>query len=370
MSYTLFYDHHEGLARAFVVEGNKVRDCFFDSLKSPQQSGAITSGKVDRLMGKGAFVVLKANENSYLSGAEGLQAGDVIPVQLKGEARGAKGPPVTRGINLPGVTLIHQPFGQGAQFSRRLGDEADEAGMDGLLDMLEQKPGGWILRRAAFQAPHEKILAEAEALEKAAQNILNPAAPGTLLLPPVSAFEQAVLGYAGQGLTIVVEEGSDIAAVTGYSTKALPALLNSIKITYVKNAQDNHDLEGFFNLLCQKRVKLPQGGDVLFESGETLNAIDVNGGERRNVLEINLDAAEIIMRHLLWRNIGGAVVIDFLRMREPQDRHEVTDRVRDLAASDTLPCDIYGFTRMGLFEMSRARRGRSLAELLQKAEAT
>jgi ribonuclease E/ribonuclease G len=366
MSLTLLYDHHDGLARSFILEDGRVKECFFDLLSAPQQSGSIYRGKVDRLLPnqKGAFIQLKGQENGYLNGAEGLNAGNVLLVQLKSEVRGQKGPAVNRNITLPGITLIHQPFGEGVQVSRRLDDSGNNSAIDPLLDELEALPGGWILRRAALNTPPQQVMQEAAMLAAAAQKISALTEEGKCLSAP-SALEQALLGHATPNMQIIVEEGISLPQITNYLSSVLPALLPQLNISHVKNAFDRHDMEGFFGDLCAERVKLPRGGDIAFDQTEAMHVVDVNGGERGHHLDINLEAADILMRHLRWRNMGGAVVVDFLRMKNPEDKHAVADRLRYLSEEDALPCDIFGFTRMGLCELSRARRGFSLNELLK-----
>jgi hypothetical protein len=115
---------------------------------------------------------------------------------------------------------------------------------------------------------------------------------------------------------------------------------------------------------------------VLFEPGETLTAIDVDsagaGGRKgrapRRPVEVNLEAAPAIAQQLRLRNIAGAVVIDFVTMRSAYDRDKVQAALADALRDDPVPAQVYGFTRLGLFELTRARRGATLAVQLEALE--
>jgi ribonuclease E/ribonuclease G len=124
------------------------------------------------------------------------------------------------------------------------------------------------------------------------------------------------------------------------------------------------------------RIALESGVEVLFEPGETLCAVDVDsasaGGRQgrapRRPVEVNLEAAPAIAQQLRLRNIAGAVVIDFITMRSAYDRDKVQAALAEAVHDDPVPTQLYGFTRLGLFELTRARRGATLAGQLQALE--
>lgn len=360
MSLVLNYDQAQGIERALVTRGRDVADCFFNALSHPQQTGLVQRGTVDRMLKeqKGAFIRLPSGINGYLADASGLQMGADISVQVKAEAREEKGAALTRAISLPGLYFIHQPLGSGIQRSRK------NTGGNGAADKaLAGKPGGWIIRRAAEQASFEKLDEEAAALQQAGERLGDIHAP--------SAFEQALLAHAGAPdfSHVLLEAGTDLDTVTGYLRAVLPSLLAQIRLSTQIHAFDTSDLESFYAKLCSPTLVLPRGGSVRFEQTHTMQVIDVDGATRTDFAEVNREAAALIMKHLRWRNLGGLVVIDFLKMKVAAERNGLANTLRDLVAEDPAPCEAYGFTRMGLFEISRARRGFSLAEILERARA-
>lgn len=123
-------------------------------------------------------------------------------------------------------------------------------------------------------------------------------------------------------------------------------------------------------------VPLACGGRVRIEETAALTAIDVDAGRgqaasaKAGALACDLEAAEAIGREILARDIGGLVVIDFVPVRRPAERTRVVDALGRALAEGALACDgprrlrIAGWTRLGLVELSRERRGPSLARRL------
>lgn len=110
---------------------------------------------------------------------------------------------------------------------------------------------------------------------------------------------------------------------------------------------------------------------IIIDELETLTVVDVNTGSRKSknnkkdfLLNINLDLIDFIVYNLKLRNIGGMVVIDFLR----SDRENlIIEEFRKSCDKYKLEAEIYGFTKMGLFELTIKRRGDSLkAKLIKK----
>lgn len=358
MTHTLSYDEQDGIARAIISHGKIVQDCFFDRIDKPQQTGAIHQGTVDRILsGKGAFIKIAGMDNGYLNDSDGLHSGQKIWVQIKNEPREGKAVSLTKNVTLPGVFLVHQPFITGVHVSRRLADMGEETGH--LTKALAGKEGGWVLRSSALKASRTEIEQEAVELSAAAQH--------GLTLPALNAFEQALLNAAGNAagnmLQVFIEKDVDLERITPYIRAARPSLLAAIRLTPTERVFDQNDLEGFYASLCNAIVPLPRGGNIKFERTDTMNIIDVNGGERTHFLEINRDAAQIVMNHIRWRNLGGIILIDFLKMKRAYDRDAITDILDANAQHDINTCDVFGFTRLGICEISRARRGYSLPEL-------
>jgi ribonuclease G len=123
-------------------------------------------------------------------------------------------------------------------------------------------------------------------------------------------------------------------------------------------------------------VALPSGGRLTIQETEALTAIDVDTGAdpgisaRSTALACDLEAAAAIGREVLLRDLAGLLVIDFLALRRPAERARVLAALRTEVAGDDRQLRIGGWTRLGLVELGRERRGPSLAERLTADCAT
>lgn len=161
-----------------------------------------------------------------------------------------------------------------------------------------------------------------------------------------------------------------------------PKLLyeNSLKDKYL---EENKDIEvreveigklaefrDFLELIQEKR---PTYGDLslIIDELETMTVIDVNSNSKKSTnnkdkfLEnINMELIDPILYNLKARNIGGMVLIDFLRN---ENKEKIEEAMREKSKDYYLECEIFGFSPMSLFEMTIKRRGaRNVTELRKR----
>jgi ribonuclease G len=130
------------------------------------------------------------------------------------------------------------------------------------------------------------------------------------------------------------------------------------------------DLDALFETALSSSLALGQGGTVHIEETRTATLIDVDSGTpatgsaERVALAANRAAAALIARELRRRNIGGAVVIDFIGLDRRGHREQVRQALEAGMASDPAKPQILGWTRLGHLELMRSRRGRSLGDAM------
>lgn len=130
-----------------------------------------------------------------------------------------------------------------------------------------------------------------------------------------------------------------------------------------------HGVEAALATAVQRRVALPGGGSVTFDRTAALHVVDIDTDGRAGVagrgeLDVNLAAMAVIGRQLRLRRLGGAMVIDAVRMTRDDDRDAVVQGLRDAVADDPVATKVFGVSALGLVELSRQRQGLSLAEYL------
>ena len=94
-----------------------------------------------------------------------------------------------------------------------------------------------------------------------------------------------------------------------------------------------------------------------------LTAIDVNrGGDDRSNMDINMEAATEIARQIRLRNIGGIIVVDFLKLAKKDDQKAFLKALEGIFDTDPCTVQIHGKTPLGLVEITRKRRTPPLHE--------
>ena len=115
-------------------------------------------------------------------------------------------------------------------------------------------------------------------------------------------------------------------------------------------------------------VILPDGGSIVIEETEALTVIDVNMGAAikhgQTALQVNMNSTTMIAQQIILRNIAGMIVIDFIRMQRKKDREMLLQHINELMAADNIKVTVYGYTRLGLFEISRERTRSCLANIV------
>jgi ribonuclease E/ribonuclease G len=307
------------------------------------------------------------------------QAGLPILVQVTRDALEDKGARLTMNIGLVGRYLVFHPHGEGAQLSRRVSDEAARQRLLAAVDRVGADEGGWVVRTAAAIASPEAVASEGQALLVRWDSLRTRALalrPPTVLAAEPHPLLRAVRDRGGS----LVEVTLDDRALALQVRRALDSFEDRAEMHVVigdTDVLDAHDVAAQIERALQPQLVLPSGVEILFEPGRTLCAIDVDSGSAgmrqgqgpRSPVDVNLDAAEEIARQLRLRNIGGIIVVDFIDMRVPGDRARVQALLAERVADDPVPTQVIGPTRLGLMEITRARRGPTLADAIETFES-
>ncbi len=113
-------------------------------------------------------------------------------------------------------------------------------------------------------------------------------------------------------------------------------------------------------------------GRLAIEPTAAATLIDVDSGSlegERSVgedalLAMNLSAAAAIARQIRLRGLAGALVVDFIALRQRQHRERLLDAFRAALEAEVPDAQLLGWTRLGHVELTRPRRRAPLHEIL------
>lgn len=282
-----------------------------------------------------------------------------------------KNPKLSMNLALSGRYMLYTPMDANNRISRRIRDQKLRAQ---LTEMLKGMKGGHgcILRAASADTQTDILTREIKILHamwEQLQEHFTGDDPSLIMLGP-DAIQRTLSDHAARRIDRIelttmdhfqyAEEWCDIFApdlVTKIVPVEVPDPMRGFALF------DFRDIIGQIEELFQPYAILPSGATLIIQQTAALLVIDVNSAaDSRGKLAINIDAGREIARQLRLRNIGGAVVIDFLKMKNKAEQDQLLKALEDAFYSDPCTVQLHGVTNLGLVELTRHRRTPALQE--------
>jgi ribonuclease G len=350
--------------RAAAIAGRRVTDVL-TTRASEDGPGSIYLGRVVRRMPglKAAFVEIGLDRPALLNlDADEPKEGQAIAVQLVEMPSDGKAARVSARLALAGRFLVLLPKGKGVVVSRRL-DAAARTRLGAALGGLARPGEGVIVRAAAQIADADALAAEITGLRA-----VWTAVEGRLsaMSPPARVHAEdplwRVFAAFAPSPRFVFADPDEARRARRVAASLGPDLPERIEVAPEGGALfERHDAAAALAAAEQTEVALPSGGRVRIEQTAALTAIDVDSGAgstpRGAIVQTNLEAAEEVARQLRLRELGGLVVIDFIRMAGKGEQERVRRALMRAVETDRAAVQILGWTKGGLLELIRPRAG-------------
>lgn len=302
-----------------------------------------------------------------------ISEGDEVVVQVRRDAMGSKGPRLTGHISLAGRFLVLQPGNANVAISQKL-SRGERSRLRQVVTELAPSGFGVIVRTAARSASTKEIKLEVRKLASQWQSINDKAdkGKGPRLLHRDSDLLIKVIRehLCSETRRVEIDEADSYQRVVDYLRTSDPNLVPRVR-RYDNPIPlfERFHVDEQVRKALKRRVSLPSGGHLVFDSTEALTVVDVNTGRfvgRSNledtIFQNNLEAAEEIGRQLRLRDIGGIIVVDFIDMIKETNQRKVLDRLREVLARDKTRTEAFEVSRLGLVEMTRKNVSAGLLE--------
>jgi Ribonuclease G/E len=326
--------HHDGRPAAAWMRDGRLHDLLIDPRGDRPRLGEVYRAVCDRpVKGQGGmFLRLPGGRSGWHRNARGLRQGDVLLVQVSGQAEDGKAVPVTERILFKSRYCIVSPGAPGVNVARSIGDDEERDRLLSLAhDVLPEDRGdaGVILRSAAAAADEEDVASDLAATWETAQ---------------------AVLADPGREPEHLLD-GPDPHAVAMRDWPAAPI-------------SENWDpVRDQLSPLTSPEVTLGSA-TAFIEPTRALVAVDVNTPEGgAGGMKANLALARELPRQLRLRGLGGQIVLDFAPMPK-KDRRTLESVLRGALRDDPIETSIIGWTPLGHLELTRRRERIPLEALL------
>ncbi|MDN4526240.1 Rne/Rng family ribonuclease [Fictibacillus fluitans] len=381
------------IKRIAVIENGDVAELQMETASDLPVPGSIYKGRVKRVLPgmQAAFVDIGSTKNGFIHRDDLLsyqqsrlspeekkemsissfaQEGEEMIVQIVKEETDSKGARLTGMLSIPGSRLVFLPDASHIGVSKKMSrNEKEKWRLYG--QSLVRGEDGLIFRTSCAGQPEEEIEAEFRGLTERHRHVENLAeqkeAPA-LLHDEADYLNKIIRDYGyDETLEIVIDEGAEFRRLL-LLAKPFPSLQKRIILYSGKeNIFSYYKAEGIWEKAIRPHIWLKNGGSLRIDHTEAMSVIDVNTDKftgkvsrRETVLQTNLHAAAEIARQLRLRNISGMIVIDFITMDEQDDQGRVEEALKKALQADRLTTVIHGFTRMGVFEMTRKKERQSL----------
>lgn len=310
-----------------------------------------------------------------------LKPGEMVAVQAKTAylARDSddwwgpesKTPQLSMDITLQGRYLIFCPLMQTNRISQRIRGKQRRAQLEKMLSKLKDLKG-FILRSAAADLQTEILYREAKVMREMwdQMSVFFTGYEPALIMEGPDSIQRLLGDKAIEPIErIEVVTMDHFEHVEDWCSVFAPDLMTKIVPEDIKDATQDLALFGYRDILgqiedlFQEYVILPGGGSMIIQHAAALTAVDINkGSDKRSSLAVNIEAAQELARQLRLRNVGGIVVIDFLRMADKKDAKTLLTALDDVTYTDPCTVQIHGMTKLGLMEITRKRRTPALSE--------
>jgi ribonuclease G len=297
-----------------------------------------------------------------------LKVGDDILVQIAKEPISTKGPRLTAELSFAGRFLIALPFGDKVNASNKLVSSEERMRLKQLIQSIKPHNFGVIVRTSAEGKRVAELDSELKTLVKRWEDNI----PKALKLKaPALICEET--GRAVALLRDIFNESFEHIYINDEETyneiKDYLSLIDHKKAAIVEHYKGEEPVFDHFAISKQlksgfgKTVTVKNGSYLIVEHTEAMHVIDVNSGNRskanadqeQTAYDVNLAAAEEIARQLRLRDMGGIIAIDFIDLRDGENRNQLYESMRQFMANDRARHNILPLNKFGVMLITRQR---------------
>lgn len=382
--------------RLAILENKKVTEILIERPATNKLIGNVYKGKVVNVLPgmQAAFVDIGLDKNGFLyrdelvnfqqlkeseakkkerSISQFVTVGQEILVQVTKEGFGKKGPRLTGVISFPGKYIVYMPNGGYVGVSKRMQTETAREQWRKVGAELCQAGEGMIIRTATESLTEAKVAQDLFFLRKLWEDVWKEGKnkkPSALIHEDNSLVEKVVRDFSFDDVNEIIIDSMKDYLLLKDMFKPYPLFLE--KLHYY---QQRENIFSYYNIeielekALRRQVWLKSGANLVIDQTEALTVIDVNTGKFTGKLDLedtivktNSEAAKEIARQLRLRDIGGIIIIDFIDMKNDQNKETVLHAFQVALKSDRTKTNVVGFTGLGLLEMTRKKVRQNLQD--------
>jgi len=302
-----------------------------------------------------------------------LQEGKLLLVQVSREAYAKKGMKVTAKIAIPGRYVVLLPFEKMLGVSKKISSYQERKRLRTLAKSFLPPGAGCIIRTASRGQTEEELKKDwLELLEiwneiDTKYKMMNK--PG-LVYQDMQLAASVIRDLFTTNVERVVTDSKKLhKEIINYLKRVSPHLIEKVELySGNKNIFDEYGIEKELIKTQRKRINLPSGGDIVIEYTEAMTVIDVNSGkssdkeQERISFKTNIEAAREVARQIRLRDLGGMILIDFIDMRDDQNKKRLFFEMKKYVSRDRAKVVVYPLTQLSILQITRQRINQNISE--------
>lgn len=290
-----------------------------------------------------------------------------IIVQILKEPISTKGPRLTCELTIPGRFVVLTPFQNTVSVSKKIANAEERKRLRRLIDSIRPKNFGVIVRTVAEGKKvadlHEEIIGLTEKWKQIHGQLKNAKPPQKILNELDKTYSILRDLLTADFKSIVVDDKDLATSIKNYMRKIAPEKVKIVQYYRSKRPIfDNFGITRHIKSSFGKTATMPSGAYLIVEHTEAMHVIDVNSGHKNSVgnqedsaLSVNMESAKEIARQLRLRDIGGIIIIDFIDMRNGDNRRKLVAEMRKRMKNDRAQHTILPLSKFGLMQITRQR---------------
>ncbi len=296
-----------------------------------------------------------------------------IMVQILKESINSKGPRVSCELSFPGRFVVLTPFNDGISVSKKIYNKEERARLKKIISHVKVPNMGVIIRTVAegvsseeLHNDYNRMMAKWEEIQKNLKGNKKP----SLLLTESNKTTSLLRDFLNDDYSAITTNDKKLEAeVKEYVNKVSPEYADRINQVNVNGVPlfDKFGITKQIKGLFGRQVFMKSGASLIIEHTEACHVIDVNSGNRKreknqeeNALQTNLEAVKEVARQLRLRDLGGIIVIDFIDMRQKENRQRVFNEFKAALKKDRARSTVLPISKFGLIQVTRQRLKPSL----------
>lgn len=383
----LIINVEEETQRIFLLEDGILTEKYIDSKYKKRLEGNIYIGKVQNIIpglqaafinvgeNRNAFIHLKdvlpkrdiVKENSYdfskCDIRDVLKVGGPIIVEIKRDSYNKKGARASTHINLPGRYLVLLPNATFVTVSQKIENKEERSRLVNIVKNAIPENMGAIIRTSAAGKNEDELVQDLNSLLTKWEEIIrvefNDSDYPKLIYKSDEILDKLLIDVMDKNL-------EKITVNTAQMQDKINEKLSLWNRNDIEVVLDNRGLDEYYDLSKQieisenRKIWLKSGGFITIDKTEALTAIDVNSAKftgndslEETAFSINKESAVEIAKQIRLRDIGGIIVIDFIDLKNDENKQELVNIFKQELKKERTRVQIEGFTKLNLLELTR-----------------